>query len=469
MRLLSRTFASSPTMTALFALMLSLCITAPFAHAQDGLAGVSVDADGVLRRMAVQDRTGQLTNQRIAQAMQQLDRDLTKPSKLRKVSLTRLERAIEKKLAAGENPDNVMKHLAGLTRIDYVFCYPAEKGQPGDIVIAGPAEPWAKGEADRVRGIKSGAPVVELQDLVTALRLFPPRDSQANKAKSPQIYCSIDPTQEGLANFRTFMSQVRLTQPPNQQEVKHLTSAMQNSLGLQTITIGGVSPKTHFAHVLVEADYRMKLIGIGIEQPPVRLKSYVDRANPAMVSRNALQRWYFVPDYERLAVSDDGLAMQLVGEGVRLIGEDEFVNRDGTRTRKGRSNSASTGFTSSFTKMYSRLADRSPVYAQLRNCIDLAVAAAFIQDQQFYTQADWRAETLSDEAQVPVEVYNVPQQVATAVTSKWKGSTLMTPIGGGVQIRPTESLQSANIRADEGQIAAARENVKRSGDNWWWD
>ena len=40
-------------------------------------------------------------------------------------------------------------------------------------------------------------------------------------------------------------------------------------------------PKTHFAQVLVEADYRMKLIGIGLEQPPVRMVSYVDRANPA--------------------------------------------------------------------------------------------------------------------------------------------------------------------------------------------
>ena len=47
------------------------------------------------------------------------------------------------------------------------------------------------------------------------------------------------------------------------------------------ITVNGVSPKTHFAQVMVEADYRMKLIGIGLETPPVRLVSYVDRAKPS--------------------------------------------------------------------------------------------------------------------------------------------------------------------------------------------
>ncbi len=35
-----------------------------------------------------------------------------------------------------------MRHLAGLTRLKYVFCYP----ESGDIVIAGPAEAWAEAQ-----------------------------------------------------------------------------------------------------------------------------------------------------------------------------------------------------------------------------------------------------------------------------------------------------------------------------------
>ena len=59
---------------------------------------------------------------------------------------------------------------------------------------------------------------------------------------------------------------------------------------------------------MVEADYRMKLIGIGLEKPPVKLVSYVDRAKPSDVSRNAMQRWFFVPDYKCVRESDDKLA-----------------------------------------------------------------------------------------------------------------------------------------------------------------
>ena len=40
------------------------------------------------------------------------------------------------------------------------------------------------------------------------------------------------------------------------------------------IRVFGISPKTHFAMVLVEADYRMKRIAIGVEPPPVRMTTF---------------------------------------------------------------------------------------------------------------------------------------------------------------------------------------------------
>ena len=75
----------------------------------------------------------------------------------------------------------------------------------------------------------------------------------------------------------------------------------------------------------------------------MKISSYVDRASPSNVARNALQRWYFVPDYESLLVSDDGLAIQLVGDGVKLVGADELVRADGTRAelREGRPSESS--------------------------------------------------------------------------------------------------------------------------------
>ena len=86
--------------------------------------------------------------------------------------------------------------------------------------------------------------------------------------------------------------------------------------------------------------------------------------------------------------------MELVGDGVKLVGEDELVSAEGERQAAGRGDKASQAFVTSFTKIYSELADRSPVYAELRNLIDLAVAAAYIQQQDLYGKAGWKMETV---------------------------------------------------------------------------
>src|SRR5207249_2185508 len=111
--------------------------------------------------------------------------------------------------------------------------------------------------------------------------------------------------QEGLKKMQDFLRSVGSRAVPGQTDF--ITTGLKESLGLQNIRIMGVPTTTHFAQVLVEADYRMKLIGIGLEQPPVKMASYVQNANPAGVSRNALQRWFFVPDYKCVRVADDAM------------------------------------------------------------------------------------------------------------------------------------------------------------------
>src|SRR4051794_22470869 len=445
---------------ALAALAIGLvsCLHGPrFVQAQNTVgggatAGVAVDADGVLRRVLANDPTGELAQQRVQEAITKLDRNIAKPSKLRKVSLTRLEKVLKQCLTDGRGIDDAMQNLAGLTRVQYVFCYP----QSGDVVIAGPAEAWAKAPNGRMLAIDSGRPVLQLEDLIVALRAFPAEDQK----KKPIIYCSIDPTAEGLARMHDFLRQLggRIGNPAqNPGEEQFVVNNLRERLGMQTITVGGISPKTHFAQVMVEADYRMKLIGIGLEQPPVRLASYVDRARPSQVASNALQRWYFVPNYQCVRVSEDSLAMELVGDGVKLVGEDEAVSKDGSRHTAARSNQASASFVKAFTKVYPQLAQRSPVYAQLRNCIDIAIAAAFKKaSTRVYPQwphrppfsahprnatntptpaastkhqtssqpAGGHAKPSNSKKDSAVKPPTPPQQVESAVNSLWKGNTL---------------------------------------------
>lgn len=428
-------------------------------------AGVVVDADHVLRVRTYEDPTGELSRERFNAAKASLNPEVAVPSKLRKISLNRLERAIQRQLAEGKQPTEEMKYLAGLSRVRYVFYYPETK----DIVLAGPAEGWMIDLSGRPVGLQSGRAIVELQDLIVALRAFAPKEDASEEP--PVIGCSIDPTQEGLQQMQAFLQQLGGRATPN--DTDYIVDGLRTALGLQKVRVMGVSPKTHFAQVLVEADYRMKLIGIGLEQPPIKLASYVDRAQPRDVGRNALQRWYFTPDYQCVKVSAEGDAMELVGDGVKLVGEDELVTTDGQRTSGGRVDRASQAFVHGFTKSYPQLADRVPVYAQLRNLVDLTIAAAYLREHDLFGQADWKMPVFSDEAAYPVETCNAPVEVETAVTSVWRGNKLMTPVGGGVVIEPHEALVSTNLlQDDKGEVKKVRDEQNLSKlveGQWWWD
>lgn len=422
------------------------------------IAGIDVDAQGVLR---VKQFDPRLAKQRLAAARANNAANVMQPSKLRMVSINRLEAAIAEKLAAGQPISDEMKALAGLTRVQYVFYYPETR----DIVIAGPAEGFFADPTERLIGMETGQPCVLLEDLVTALRAFGP-----NQSPTSIISVSIDPTQEGLQQMNQFLASVRGRVQPS--DARRLAMGLKQNLGLQTVTFKGIPDTTHFARVLVEADYRMKLVGIGLEKLPVRMQSYVDRANPSAVASNAMERWYFQPNYDGIAVSEDGLAMKIKERGVQLVGENERV-AGGRRTASGRVNRASQAFCQDFTKQFNNIAEKVRIYAELRQLIDVAIAAAYIQEQDFYGQADWAMPVLMDESQMAVETYNAPQQVETAVNAIWRGQTLMTPLGGGVQMQPRRALAKDHVTVDQAGDNEKAKAVAGPKDlapgQWWWD
>jgi len=423
-------------------------------------AGVLVDANGVLRMHSVADAA--LTLERRKAAIAAFEGDLGKSSKLRKVALSRLEAEVRKGVESGRGVPDALEKLAGLTRVQYVFVYPAEDGTPGEIVIAGPAEPWIVDATGRVRGVSTGSPTVLLEDLAAAIRAFAPGQPQDR-----QIGCSIDPKPEGLAAMQAYLRKVGRVNPKGGTDA--IVGGMKDALGTQTVSVFGVSPATHFARVLVEADYRMKLIGIGLEPAPVKMKTWVDLTSGG--GQNALQRWYFLPDYQCVKLAEDDLAIQLVGQGVKLCGADEVVMPDGRRMDANRADGASRTFTQTFTKKYPEIAARNPVYAQLRTLIDLAVVAAYMQEHDAYGKAQWSAETLRDEQAYSIERLETPREVETAINAVWRGSKLITPIGGGVTMHPRMALNSPNLLLDDtGEVAATRAAAKDlPAGRWWWD
>ena len=55
--------------------------------------------------------------------------------------------------------------------------------------------------------------------------------------------------------------------------------------------------------------------------------------------------------------------MELVGDGVKLVGADEVVGSGGQRAKSKTTNLASVSFVEGFTKKYPELAAKSPVLA----------------------------------------------------------------------------------------------------------
>lgn len=445
--------------TAIVALAMATFAVPHTVQAQNtnNTGGIIVDANGVLKNQTIADPTGRLNRQRAAEAVATLNQDVAQRSDLRKVSLRRLQAEIKRVRESGGSVPNDLRYLAGLTSITHVFCYP----ESGDIVIAGPAEGYFEDVNGHVRGVNTGEATLRVEDLLAALRAFP-----ANGQSAGLVGCSIDPTAEGLARMQQYVARVQAQGA----QAATIAQGVQNSLGLQTVRVDGVAPETHMARVLVEADYRMKLMGLGLERVK-GVTAYVDKIRGG--SSNAITRWFFAPNYDCVRVSSDDLSMSLEGSAVHLLTESEVMDAAGNREVTQRGNTASIAFCRSFTRNYDKVATQVPVFGELANVMDLTIAAAFIQSRDYYGLTGLDLGMLCDEQQVPIETYEPIKQTESVVTAVIRGGQLITPVSGGVSIHARRAVDDSSVKVDEtGKTGELRNQIvveNLEANQWWWD
>ena len=197
-----------------------------------GFGGIEIDADGVITAIPVSRRAATLNKKRReAQAKADLPGDLTETSKMRMVSLVRLEAACRDLIEANKPIPNAFKYLAGLQRIDHVFIFP----ETDDLVIAGPAEGFAPDASGRIVGATTGRPPLMLDDLVVALRA---------SAEGESIGCSIDPDQQRLVKMQDWLR--RNSSPASADVAKRRYHQMAKILGMHHVTTWGVPQDSHF-------------------------------------------------------------------------------------------------------------------------------------------------------------------------------------------------------------------------------
>jgi hypothetical protein len=417
------------------------------------VGGVYVNADGAIAN--VQPLDLQRLNQALAENFSAPASALKKPVELRKVSLKAIEAELRKLGAHNvlELPDEI-RYLAGIQRIQYVLLYP----ESNDIVIAGPGEGWKLDGKGNVVGVTTGRPVLQLEDFLVAFRTV-------EAARQGQLSCSIDPTAEGRQRYEQLMRTQKVFNPG-------VVQAIEKAFGDQKITVSGAPDSSHFARVLVAADYKMKRIGMKLEPSPVKgVSSFIDMA-PARLN-NMMPRWWMACNYEPLGRSEDGLAWELKGTGVKVLTEDEFVdNAAGTVRGSGKASPPAQKWSEQFTAKYDELAVKEPAFGELRNVMDMCVIAALFTKEDLASKAkcDLR-ELMSTNGQAKLQASVVPTKVATQTSAMKKGSEWVITASGGVSINSWEVADKSEVIQAVGET---REKAKApalagAGEGLWWN
>lgn len=425
--------------------------------------GVYIDPEGTLRKTVSTATNDELSALRKAVAARAQGDDVRQGSLLRKISLPRLEKQLQLLAAAGKGPTVAMGLMAGLRRVEYVFVYP----ETGDLVIAGPAGDWRLSEENRFVSAETGEPIVQLDDLIVVFR------QMATGGQSP-FGCLIVPTQEGLARFKAFAEE-SAKQPLKPGTRRSWLARLQQELGKQNLEVYGIDSRTRVASVMLEADYHMKLVGMGIEPGVVGVDSYLklaakDRTSEATMS---VLRWWFTLDYDSVIASQQHDAFALKGQGAKVLSENEMLEADGRRIHTGQSDELNREFAESFTRHFKQLCDRYPVYAELRNVCDLALVAALVRRQDLAEAAGWNMTHFTDAAACPIRLGPEPQKVDSVINHCSTGrSELIVGVSGGVRIDPGYFLRTSSLAADRtGRTAAQRSASPPVAEleRWWWD
>jgi hypothetical protein len=453
--LISTTSLARPWKVAILATLLLAAASTARAQIVGGfqqqVGGVWIGTDGILRNREVAE-TNQLRDAWL-KALRPVPAEL-KALGLRKISLRRLAAAIAEHRKSGDPLDDEMMYLAGIQHIQYVFVYPQQQ----DIVLAGPGEGWKLNDQGEVVGVTTGRPVMWLDDLVTALRT-------AAGARQTGISCSIDPTDDGIVRLRTLAKQLAQGGEP---DIRAATAAIEETLGMQKISVTGVPGDSHIARVLVAADFRMKRMAMRFEPAPIKgLPSFLDlmKAGPKGM-QNMLPRWWLEPNYESLLASPDGLAYEIRGASVKAVTEEDFVTNSGARQRTGKTNPVAKKWADNMTAHYDELAAKDVVFGQLRNCIDLAVVGALIVKDSLPEKADCSLSVFLEDEKLPFERFVAPEHVASQASVMQKGSNWLISASGGVLI---SSWGIAAKTEPSTALAPQREKAEPAGQNWWWN
>jgi len=428
-------------------------------------SGVRVDPNGLLHRLTRQEQTRRLKQLGIDARVADLNEDMARSSSLRLVSLTRLEREISKRFDEGQPVLETMKHLAGLSVIRYVIVDPDQ----GEVIIGGPAEGWRYDERGLPVGAESGRPTLQLDDFVTVFRTFA-------SGGEGFFNCLIVPRQENMRKLEAYVARSNARGPIRAGGgVRSWVRSMQGTLGEQDVRVNGVPLDSRVARVIVEADYRMKLIGID-KLDGGDIPSYFDLlplSQETAPTATIGLRWWMTMKYDTVMHSADRDIFELQGSSVLCLSEDEMITADGKRIHTGKSSPTNRLFAANFTQHYAELAQRDTVFADMQNIFDLSLVAALIRNERLDERTGWDPGVFAAGGAYRPVRYEPPKTVMSVANHRvYNGRDVVVQVAGGVRADLMSVVEDRNVFREAKRL----ENVAGHGKapqlpagRWWWD
>ncbi len=352
-----------------------------------------------------------------------------------------------------------------MSHVRYLFVYPEQH----EVVIGGPAEGWKYDSTGLATGRESGWPTLYLDDLVTVLRTFAPRGAG-------YFNCQIVPRPEGLQKIKQFVADSNSHGPLEPSALGNWTRQLQQALGLQDVEINGIPRDSRAAQVLFEADYRLKLIGIGKLAGGPGIPSYFDllpKTGQVKAQQMDALRWWLSMKYDAVAHSPDRNVFEIQGSAVLCQSENEKISSQGQRIHTGQSEATNRLFAANFTQHYAELAARESVFADLQNIFDLSLVAALLADNRVPDRIDWNLGAFGPGGAYRTAQYDPPAAILSVVNHRtYNGKDVVVQVAGGVDGRTREVLDNPAIFRESAQLAAVRPQGRAPRlpeGRWWWD
>lgn len=425
--------------------------------------GVFVAAPAVLASLAsIKDDSHLLQAAEFAKKANH-NRDVHVNADLRMVSLPRLEAHVAKLMKDGGQIPEDVRAIAGLSRIDFLFVFP----ETGDIVIAGPAGDWSVDGQGRKISTQTNRPTLNLDDLVTLTRTF-------GRGGSDGFVCTIDPKKTQVAAVQDFVNKNRRSL--NAKTAATFTQQLEQQLGLQNVRVQGVPQDSRIASVIVEADYRMKEIGIGKRQGPKGMKSYFDLLTRSEQrgsgSMDAL-RWWMAVGYDAINMSPNGKVFEFSGEAIQCLSEDQVVGNNGDRQGTGKASRGNAKFAELFTKHLPELAVQDTVFADLENVFDLAMVSALVQSHGLGQKVGWVPQAFAAHNGFTTQPVQVPEELMTAAHFRvYDGRNVVIQVAGGVRVDMSKLLSDKDRMKTVETLTVEAPKASPIGQQnarWWWD